>query len=141
MCLEQAIDLLELKFVSSTLSVFANCISSQLIVTTDVQGASICRVEDTRTNLVQCSYVEGSDARGCTYTISAAGVQTANGTIARNNTVGMMVELVATSGYDELVLYDLENDGTTGTLPIIENAIFKIPMCNFTTNTVFANTG
>ena len=108
-----------------------------LLVTTDVQSASICQVEGTRNFLILCSYVEGSDAGGCAYTILANGVEIVSGTIARNNTVGVFEELVA---IDALLLYDLESDSTLGTLPIMQNITFNIPICPLHSTTINTTT-
>ena len=81
-------------------------------VTSDVQSVKICRVEGTNYYVIQCSYVEGSDARGCVYSIMG-GV----GAIARSNSEGVTVELADVICYNEVLVYDWENDGSIGTLP------------------------
>ena len=90
-------------------------------MTTDVQNVDICIVEGTR-NLIQCRYVNGSNAHGCAYTILADGVGIENGTILRSNAEGMIVELADDLNFIEMVAYDWESDGTTGTLPVQVNS-------------------
>ena len=91
---------------------------SFVIVTTDVQSVSICRVSGT-TYSVQCGYVMGSDARGCVYVIMGDDVMgNVTGTIARGNSGGETVDLADPSCFSEVLAYDWESDNTTGTLPI-----------------------
>ena len=112
-----------------------------LSVTTDVQNVNIfCQAVTSRTYLIQCSYVEGSDARGCAYSISAAGVESVTGTIARNNTEGVIVELANISCYNVLV-YDWERDGTIGTLPVPIDSTSAIVPCPSAPAMTTATTG
>ena len=111
-------------------------------VTTDVQSVRInCRVEGTNYYVIQCSYVEGSDARGCVYSIMGQ-----IGAIARSNSEGVTVELVnatgyndevfmydwesnGTTGYNEVFAYDWESDGTIGTIPVTVDSTTTIEIC------------
>ena len=64
--------------------------------------------------------MRGSNARGCVYLITALrrGVETINGTIGRNSSEGVSIEF-SSRDYDDIVyIYDWEEDGVYGRLPI-----------------------
>lgn len=88
---------------------------AKYIVTSDVRSASICQAGSTM-YIIQCAYVTGSNGRGCVYCITEPSQENVTGTIARTNLNGVVVELA--NGYNEVVVYDWENDNTTGILPI-----------------------
>ena len=101
-------------------------------VTTDVQDVSICQVEGTNNYSIKCSYVEGSDARGCVVSIMVLRNVT---TTARSNSEGVTVELVNVTHYNEVVVYDWESDGTFGTLAVRINSTSTITVCPVTVTT------
>ena len=72
---------------------------------------------------IQCSYITGSDARGCVYTLvsEVEGVDNITGEIERTNSEGVMVGLPHVGCYGELLVYDREEDGSIGSVPIRED--------------------
>ena len=102
-------------------------------MTTDVQSVQIDRVVGTSNYSIQCGYVMGSDARGCVYSITGAGV-TESGNITRaDSEEGVIVELADAACYSEVLVYDWESDGSTGTLPIRVDSNSTIEICPTTT--------
>ena len=88
-------------------------------VTTDVQNVTVSTCEchkDGCTVLIRCIYLSGSDARGCVYTLVSGeeGVRNVTGTIERGDTAK---EISLAHPYGQLVVYDLERDGTMGDIP------------------------
>ncbi len=104
-------------YVSVICFVGGYIVHCDLVVTTDVQSVSICLVGGT-TYSIQCSYVMGSNARGCVYFIMGTAVGNVTGAIVRSNSEGVTVELPTLDGYNEVLAYDWESDNSTGTLPI-----------------------
>ena len=81
-----------------------------------MEGVSLCLVEDT-TYSIKCSYISGSDARGCVFILvgGVEGVTNITGIINRTSSEGVLVELISLNNI-ELLVFDLENDNTTGNL-------------------------
>ena len=76
----------------------------------------------------------GSNARGCVYFISSDGMENVTGTIARNNSAGVTVELASVT-YKTLA-YDWENDNSIGTLPVrVDSDYSSIEICPTITTT------
>ena len=92
-------------------------------------------MEGTNYYVIQCSYVEGSDARGCVYSITD-GV----GAIDRNNSEGVTVELVNATGYNEVFAYDWESDGSIGSIPVTVESTSTIKICPSDTTTGVTDT-
>ena len=100
-----------------------------ITATTDVRNVSLCQLEDTNSYLIQCGHVAGSNVQGCVYFFGTD----VTGIIARNNSAGVTVELADINSYSEVLVYDLEIDNTTGTLPIRMD-VSGIEMCPTSTN-------
>ena len=91
-------------------------------VTTDVQTVQLCQLRN-NTYLIRCSFISGSVAQGCNFTLKStrASVQNITGTIYRRNHRGVQSEIPTISSYNEVLAYDLEIDNTIGALPIRES--------------------
>ena len=92
-------------------------------MTTDVQDIIISHIRGSN-YFIQCSYITGSDARGCEYTLvsKVKGVENITGNIERTNSEGVMVEVRTASCYSgEVLAKDWERDNTTGILPVRRN--------------------
>ena len=87
------------------------------VVTTDVQSVSVNKENDT-TYSIKCSYISGSDARGCVFILvgGVEGVANITGIINRTSSERVLVELISVDNIIELLVFDLENDNTTGNL-------------------------
>ena len=84
-------------------------------VTTDVQSASLCEINETSFSIM-CTFLSGSTARGCFYTlVSTSNDGSVSGRIERGNSNEGEADL---SAYDEVILIDWESDGTNGTTPV-----------------------
>ena len=95
-----------------------------LIVTTDVQNVSICQITDS-TFSIMCTYLSGSDARGCVYTL-VSGVDNIAGSIERGQSVEVTVTDV--QPYIDLLAHDWESDNSIGNVPVRGiNAIVPCP--------------
>ena len=101
-------------------------------MTTDVQSVTVSR-RNNGTYSIQCSYITGSDARGCVYILVSGveGVGNITGTIERTNSEGLVIELHNASCYSEVLAYDWERDNTTGSLPIRGQitSLAVVPVC------------
>ena len=80
----------------------------------------VCRREETIYS-VQCSYINGSNAKGCVYVLVSMVVGNITGTIKRTNSEGDLVTISNIGCYKAVLAYDWESDNTTGTLPIRGN--------------------
>ena len=80
---------------------------------------TLSRMEGT-TYIIQCTYITGSDAIGCIYTLlsTVEGVKRDSGFIKRTDSIGELMEISHICWYNELMAHDWERDNTTGTLPI-----------------------
>ena len=87
-------------------------------MTTDVQDVRIIW-RNRNTFSIQCSYITGSDARGCVYTLVSGvkGVANITGTVERNQLDGV-VALVNANQYVEVLAYDWESDDSFGNISI-----------------------
>ena len=112
----------------------ANLFYFFITVTTDVQEVKLCQVRSDIYS-IQCSYINGSDAQGCTYTLvsNTTEIENITGIINRKNLEGKQVKISDKNSYVELLAYDLESDNTTGTLPIRGN-INSGAVCSDTSN-------
>ena len=106
------------KYVSTVVVHTVPILFYKLLFTTDVQNVRICQVEDSNSYLIQCGYVTGSDARGCSYCLLSDSQAKLNGTIDRSNSGGAGFDI---NSYSELLAYDWEIDNTTGTLSVRED--------------------
>ena len=99
--------------------------------TTDVQDVIVACQNESTINIT-CTYLRGSDARGCVYTlVSMSGEDIKTGNIARGDTEEVAVEQPP---YRELIVYDWENDGTIGSVPIRRDVSSAIASCFSTTD-------
>ena len=90
------------------------------VVTTDVTNVTLCQLNDT-TFLITCTYLSGSTARGCVYTLVSEGMKNLTGRIERGSSSEITADLEL---YGEVILFDWESDGTNGTTPIRTNLSF-----------------
>ncbi len=100
-------------------------------MTTDVERVSLCLEENT-TYSIQCSYISGSNARGCVFILvgGVEGVANITGIINRTSSEGVRIEVPNISNYRKMLAFDLESDNTTGTLPVrgsIKTSFFHVP--------------
>ena len=86
-------------------------------------------VEDT-TYSIKCSYISGSDARGCVFILvgGVEGVANITGIINRTSSEGVLIDVPNIGCYREVLAFDLESDNTTGTLPVRRN-ITSVNIC------------
>ena len=90
------------------------------IVTTDVQSVSLCQLSN-MTFLIMCTYLSGSIARGCVYTLVSEGTNNLTDTIEMGSSKEITANLEL---YDKVILFDWESDGALGTTPIWTNVSF-----------------
>ena len=74
----------------------------------------------------------GSEAQGCIYSITGDDIRE-NGSIPRNNSQGVIIQLAGVSCFSEVLAYDWESDGTIGLLPIGVDRNSTIEFCPNTT--------
>ena len=87
-------------------------------MTTDVQSVTANR-EENNTFSIQCSYITGSDALGCVYTLVSKIEKINNITgIINRTSLGVLIDIPDAGCYEIILAYDWESDNTTGTLPI-----------------------
>ncbi len=105
-------------------------------MTTDVEQVSLCLVENC-TYSIQCSYISGSNARGCVFILVSGveGVINITGIINRISSEGVRIEVPNISSYREVLAFDLENDNTTGTLPVRGSIEYRPFPCPVSTST------
>ncbi len=113
-------------------------------MTTDVEEVSF-RLVDNTTYSIQCSYISGSNARGCVFILvgGVEGVANITGIINRTSSEGVKIEVPNIGNYREVLAFDLESDNTTGTLPVrgsIEFCPFICPVSTCTADdSMFVN--
>ncbi len=92
-----------------------------------MEEVRLCLVEDT-TYSIQCSYISGSNARGCVFILvgGVEGVANITGVINRTSSEGVRIEVPNISNYREVLAFDLESDNTTGILPVRGNITFDM---------------
>ena len=85
---------------------------------------SLCQLSST-TFLIACTYLAGSTARGCVYTLvsSSEGTNNLTGSVERGSSDWIAADLEL---YDEVILLDWESDGAIGTAPIRTNLSFTV---------------
>ncbi len=105
-----------------------------LSATSDVQRATLC-LHEAATYSIQCHYLTGSTALGCSYIITSVreGVEHINGTIDRNATAEMKLKFSRRSFDDIVYVYDWEEDGSFGRLPFVL-AVSDAKHCSGTVN-------
>ncbi len=86
---------------------------------------------------IQCSYISGTDARGCVFILvgGVEGVANITGIINRTSSEGVRIEVPNIGCYREVLAFDLESDNTTGTLPVREN-VTLFDICNNNIGTI-----
>ncbi len=91
-----------------------------------MEGVRLCLVGNT-TYSIQCSYISGSNARGCVF-ILVGGVGVANITdiINRTSSEGVRIEIPNIDLYSEVLAFDLESDNTTDILAVRGNITFDM---------------
>ena len=105
-----------------------------LVATANVQDVGICHISN-ESYFIQCTYLEGSNVRGCIYILSSnlLGVENVTGMIGRNSTPGAAVDPAIFGFFNRLLAtewrYDNENRGKApihilGSLPTQ-----SVPMC------------
>ncbi len=101
-----------------------------------MEKVSFCLVENT-TYSIQCSYISGSNARGCVFTLVSGveGVANITGIINRTSSEGVRIEVPNIGSYREVLAFDLESDKTTGTLPVRGSIEFCPLICPVSTST------
>ncbi len=95
------------------------------------------RLVENITYSIQCSYISGSNARGCVFILVSGveGVANITGIINRTSSEGVRIEVPNIGSYREVLAFDLESDNTTGTLPVrgsIESHPFQCPVSTCT---------
>ena len=97
-------------------------------MTTDVQGVSLCSIDDT-TYAVSCTYLNGSSSRGCTYTLTGGSpdIQDLTGTVERSNDEGE-IQIPNLMDYTGLRVVDLESANSSGNVSIT-GSISDIQRC------------
>ncbi len=100
-------------------------------MTSDVEEIRLCLVKNT-TYSIQCSYISGSNTRGCVFTLVSGveGVANITGIINRTSSEGVRIEVPNIGFYRKVLAFDLESDNTTGTLPVrgsIKTSFFMCP--------------
>ena len=88
--------------------------------TTDVQNVTVNEVEGSNSITIHCDFVTGSDALGCVVILVG---EVTNTTAILNREAGIGVattDLALPLGcYGEVMAYDIEADGSNGTLPVL----------------------
>ena len=74
---------------------------------------------------IQCSYINGSNAKGCIYVLVGMVMGNITGTIRRTSSEGDVVTISNIGYYKEVLAYDWESDNTIGILPIRGNINFN----------------
>ena len=89
-------------------------------MTTDVQNVSLCVASSPSIWSIRCSYARNSHALGCHYELINRhnGAPNITGTIFRGNQHGEYLRIHNISHYEDIVAYDWEMDGSTGTFPV-----------------------
>ena len=97
-----------------------------IIVTTDVQGISICRVEG-NTYSIRCSYLSGSDADECGYILVSGmdGMENVTGRIETDEREEVLKDLEISS-FSELLGFDLDSTEDL----FITSAVRNIALCH-----------
>ncbi len=94
---------------------------------------------------IQCSYISGSNARGCVFILVSGveGLANITGIINRTSSEGVRIEVPNIGNYREVLAFDVESDNTTGTLPVrgsIESCPFLCPVSTSTADdSMFVN--
>ena len=101
-------------------------------MTTDVQGVSLCSIDDT-TYAVSCTFLNGSSSRGCTYTLTGGSpdIQDLTGTVERSSVEGETLEIPNLMDYTALLAVDLESDNSSGNVSVA-GSISDIQECSVT---------
>ncbi len=100
-------------------------------MTTDLEEVQLYLVENT-TYSIQCSYISGSNARGCVFILvgGVEGVANITGIVNRTSSEGVRIKVPNIGCYREVLAFDLESDNTTGTLPVRGNiTMITMDMC------------
>ncbi len=92
-----------------------------------MEDVRLCLVENT-TYSIRCSYISGSNARGCVFILVGGeeGVANITGIINRTSSEGVRIEVPNIGSYREVLAFDLENDNTTDILPLRGNITFDM---------------
>ncbi len=101
-----------------------------------MERVSLCLVENT-TYSIQCSYISGSNARGCVFILvgGVEGVANITGIINRTSSEGVRIEVPNIGCYREVLAFDVESDNTTGTLPVRGSIEYRPFLCPVSTST------
>ena len=89
--------------------------------TTDVQAVEVVAIENADEIRIQCNFIIGSDARGCKVVLVG---ELSNATVnltKKNNITVVTISYTLPhplSCYHEVFAFDIEADGSTGTLPV-----------------------
>ena len=81
---------------------------------------TVCRREETIYS-IQCSYINGSNAKGCICVFVNMVVGNITGIIERTNSEGDLVNISNIGYHKEVLAYDWECNNTTGNLTIRGN--------------------
>ena len=89
--------------------------------TTDVQSVKVAEVADSESVWIKCSFMAGSDATGCMVVFLG---ELGNTTVTLMKDVNDKVKMIVHKlpfplvCYDQVFAYDIESDGSTGTLAV-----------------------
>ena len=87
-------------------------------VTGNVQGVSLCSIDDT-TYTVSCTYLNGSSSRGCTYTLTGGSPDAhLTGTVERSNVEGDILEITQLSVFSSLWAVDADSASGDGSVAV-----------------------
>ncbi len=92
------------------------------LATSDVQSVTLCLISATTSRYsIRCTYLRGSDAKGCVYILVSGmeGVGNVTGTIERGNSGGVSIKLLDIPDFIELLAFDWEQDNRTGNITIM----------------------
>ena len=84
-----------------------------------MQNVSICQLNAT-TYTIQCTYLNGSDSRGCVFVLVSREeeVEDITGTIPRSNRDGVAIELSDIMDFNVVLAFDLEEGNAISTVPL-----------------------
>ena len=89
------------------------------IDTTDVQTITVLVQEDISRFTLQCSFMDDSNAQGCMVVlVSSFGMEKRNLTRSETQSVEAMNVMYPLSCYSRVYGYDIESDGSLGTLAV-----------------------